>query len=380
MQSAVTPNTELTMDDPKRGMPVTIITGFLGSGKTTLLNHILSNQQGIKTAVLVNEFGEIGIDNELIVSMDEDSTMVELSNGCVCCTINEDLINAVYKVLERPEKVDYMVVETTGLADPLPVALTFLGTELRDMTRLDSIITLVDCANFSLDLFNSQAANSQIVYGDIIVLNKTDLVDPADVDLLEIRIRDMKKDARILRTTKSEVPLPLILSVGLFESDKYFDAAAEKHEHDHDHDHHADHVCDEHCDHDHDHDHEHHHHHDHDHHHHHHSNHLENDGFTSISFLSDKPLSLRKFQFFLDNQLPSNVFRAKGILWFDESPKRHIFHLSGKRFSIDDDEWKNEPKTQMVLIGQGLDENTLRSQLENCLCMPPASRGKGFGK
>lgn len=383
MQSAVTPNTELTMDDPKRGMPVTIITGFLGSGKTTLLNHILSNQQGIKTAVLVNEFGEIGIDNELIINTDEDNTMVELSNGCVCCTINEDLVNAVYKVLERSEKVDYMVVETTGLADPLPVALTFLSTELRDMTRLDSIVTLVDCANFSLDLFNSQAANSQIVYGDIIVLNKTDLVDEADVDLLEIRIRDMKKDARILRTHNSQVPLPLILSVGLFESDKYFNPESDDHDHDHDHhDDPADHVCDEHCDHDHDHEHHHHHHHDHDHkhHHHHHSNHLENDGFTSLSFQSDQPLSLRKFQYFLDNQLPGSVFRAKGILWFDESPKRHIFHLSGKRFSIDDDEWKGEPKTQLVLIGQGLDHETLQTQLNNCLCLPSTNRGKGFGK
>lgn len=378
MQSAVTPETELTMDDPKRGMPVTIITGFLGSGKTTLLNHILSNQQGIKTAVLVNEFGEIGIDNELIINTDEDNTMVELSNGCVCCTINEDLVNAVYKVLERPEKVDYMVVETTGLADPLPVALTFLSTELRDMTRLDSIVTLVDCANFSLDLFNSQAANSQIVYGDIIVLNKTDLVDEAEVDLLEVRIRDMKKDARILRTSNSQVSLPLILSVGLFQSDQYFDDQSDEHDHhdhkhDHDHDH-EDHVCDDHCEHDHDHDH--HHHHDH----HDHSNHLENDGFTSLSFQSDQPLSLRKFQYFLDNQLPASVFRAKGILWFDESPKRHIFHLSGKRFSIDDDEWKTEPKTQLVLIGQELDHETLRSQLNHCLCLPSTSRGKGFGK
>jgi G3E family GTPase len=378
MQSAVTPETELTMDDPKRGMPVTIITGFLGSGKTTLLNHILSNQQGIKTAVLVNEFGEIGIDNELIINTDEDNTMVELSNGCVCCTINEDLVNAVYKVLERPEKVDYMVVETTGLADPLPVALTFLSTELRDMTRLDSIVTLVDCANFSLDLFNSQAANSQIVYGDIIVLNKTDLVDEAEVDLLEVRIRDMKKDARILRTTNSQVSLPLILSVGLFQSDQYFDDQSDEHDHhdhkhDHDHDH-EDHVCDDHCEHDHDHDHQHHHdHHD-------HSNHLENDGFTSLSFQSDQPLSLRKFQYFLDNQLPASVFRAKGILWFDESPKRHIFHLSGKRFSIDDDEWKTEPKTQLVLIGQELDHEILRSQLNHCLCLPSTSRGKGFGK
>ncbi|MDY7021769.1 MAG: GTP-binding protein [Cyanobacteriota bacterium] len=369
MSSTTTTNTEPKMNDSKQGLPVTIITGFLGSGKTTLLNHILSNQDGVKTAVLVNEFGEIGIDNELIVTTDEDNTMVELSNGCVCCTINEDLVNAVYKVLERPEKVDYMVVETTGLADPLPVALTFLGTELRDMTRLDSIVTMVDCANFSLDLFNSQAAQSQVAYGDIIVLNKTDLVDEADVDHLEVRLRDLKRDARILRTTQSKVSLPLVLSVGLFESDRYFDE--EKHDHDHDHEHHH-----------HDHDHEHHdHHHDHDHeHHHHHSDHLENDGFTSISIQSDRPLSLRKFQYFLDNQLSSNIFRAKGILWFEESPKRHIFHLSGKRFSIDDSEWKGEKKNQLVLIGQDLDHDLLRSQIEHCLTTATEDRGKGFGK
>ena len=221
------------IDASKKGLPVTIITGFLGSGKTTLLNHILTNQQGLKTAVLVNEFGQIGIDNELIVSTDE--SMVELNNGCICCTINEDLVNAVYKILEREEKIDYLVVETTGLADPLPVALTFLGTELRDMTRLDSIVTMVDCSNFSLDLFNSEAALSQIQYGDVIVLNKTDLVDEADVDALEVRVRDLKQDARILRTQKSQVSLPLILSVGLFESDKYFEQTEHDHHHDHDH-------------------------------------------------------------------------------------------------------------------------------------------------
>jgi len=360
MQSAVSPDQSQVMDISKRGLPVTIITGFLGSGKTTLLNHILTNQEGVKTAVLVNEFGEIGIDNELIISTGED--MVELNNGCICCTINNDLVEAVYKVLERQEQIDYLVVETTGLADPLPVALTFLGTELRDLTRLDSIVTVVDAANYSLDLFNSQAALNQIQYGDIILLNKADLVDEADLDLLEVKIRDIKEGARIIRTTRSQVAIPLILSVGLFETDKYFAADAEEHHHDHDH-----------------------HHHDHDHHNcdnpdHDHSHHLEDDGFTSISFQSDKPLSIRKFQYFLDNQLPENVFRAKGIMWFEESPKRHIFHLCGKRFSIDDDEWKGDRKNQLVLIGQNLDRETLLTQLQNCVCTPSPSRGKGFGK
>jgi len=383
MTSVVTSDQAKGMDDSKHGMPVTIITGFLGSGKTTLLNHILSNQEGLKTAVLVNEFGEIGIDNDLLITTEEnDDTMVELSNGCICCTINNDLMDAVYKVLERQDRIDYLVVETTGLADPLPIALTFLGTELRDLTRLDSIITVIDAENYSLDLFNSQAAYNQIAYGDILLLNKADLVDEADLDLLEVKLREIKEGARIIRTTRSQVPLPLILSVGLFESDQYF--GQDDHEHDHhehhdhahdpDHDHHDHSNCDHdhgHCEHDHDPDHE---------HHHHHSDHLAVDGFTSISFESDRPLEIRKFQHFLDNQLPSTVFRAKGILWFEESPKRHIFHLSGKRFSLDDDEWKGEPKNQMVLIGQNLDHDALREQLNFCVSKASKSRGKGFGK
>jgi G3E family GTPase len=342
-----------TIEVPKRGLPVTIITGFLGSGKTTLLNHILNNQKGMRTAVLVNEFGEISIDAELIVSSEED--LVELNNGCICCTIRDDIAESVLRLMERSDKIDYLVVETTGLADPLPVALTFLGPELRDLTRLDSIITLVDATNFAPDLFNSNVAYSQIAYGDVILLNKTDLVEEAEIERLEKRIREIKEDARILRTVNSAVPLELILDTDLFQAS----SLPQEEAHDHDsHDHH---------------DHE----HDHDHHHSHHS-HIEADGFNSLAFESDQPFSLDAFQNFL-NELPDAVFRAKGVLWFEESPERHIFHLSGRRYTLSSDEWPRQPKNQLVLIGQRLDTARLREKLQACLARP-ATRGQGFGR
>jgi G3E family GTPase len=279
--------------------------------------------------------------------------------------------------------VDYLVVETTGLADPLPVAMTFLGSDLRDATRLDSIITLIDAENFTEEILDGEVARAQVVYGDILLLNKCDLVSEQRLEAVETRLREIKTDARILRSVKGEVSLPLLLSVGLFESDKV--VAQQNHDAcDHDHGHcvheeghehnHAEHDHSS-CDHDHghcEHDHGHAHSHDHD-----HADHLAIEGFTSLSFSSDGPFALRKFQNFLDNQLPAGVFRAKGILWFNESERRHVFHLAGKRFSIDDSDWSSdaERRNQLVLIGKELDHARLRKQLQACVAK---NAGKGF--
>ena len=220
-------------------MPVTIITGFLGSGKTTLLNHILNTSQDLKVAVLVNEFGDIDIDSQLLTTIDEN--MVQLTNGCICCTINDDLVEAVYSVLEREEKIDHVVIETTGVADPLPIILTFVSSQLKDVTTLDSIITLVDSETFTPECFQSEAALNQITFGDIVVLNKTDLTTEQKVKELEEWIRDRKWGARLLRSQQGQVPLPLILDTALFDPKAYeaeAKAFAEQEAHDHDHDHH----------------------------------------------------------------------------------------------------------------------------------------------
>jgi G3E family GTPase len=327
---------EQELEIPKRGMPVTIITGFLGSGKTTLLNQILQNKQDLKVAILVNEFGDINIDSQLLVSLDED--MVELSNGCICCTINDSLIDAVYRVLERAEKVDYLVIETTGIADPLPIILTFVGTELRDLTRLDSILTVVDSETFTPKHFDSEAALKQITYADVVLMNKTDLVGTARLQELETYIRTVKVGAKILHSQYGKVPLPLILDVDLTPRKEY-QHESEHHEH---------------------------HHHEH-HHHEHHSHHLENDGFVSISYQSDRPFDVHKFQQFLTERMPSDVFRAKGILWFTDSELRHIFQLSGPRYDLDAQEWKTQPKNQLVFIGRNLNATQIHQALNECL-------------
>jgi len=309
-------------------LPVTIITGFLGSGKTTLLNQILQNDQNLKVAVLVNEFGDINIDSQLLVSYDDD--MVELSNGCICCTINEGLVKAVQRILAKEEKVERLIIETTGVADPLPIILTFVGSDFRDFTRLDSVITVVDAETFTPEHFDSEAAFKQITFADILLLNKTDLINDEQLTALETYITSIKKSPRIIHTKYAQVPLPLILDVDLTPIDSY---VQEKQHHKH----------------------------------HHHDHHLEADGFISMSFQSDKPFDVYKFQKFLTDQLPVEVFRAKGIIWFAGSELRHIFQLCGQRSDLNSDRWSTPPANQLVFIGRHLDTDKLRQQLNDCL-------------
>ena len=315
---------------PKSGIPVTIITGFLGSGKTTLLNQILQNKDNLKIAVLVNEFGDINIDEQLLVSVESD--MIELDNGCICCTINDSLVDAVYRVLEREEKVDYLVIETTGLADPLPIIITFLSTELKFLTHLDGVITVVDAAAFDAKHFDSEAALSQIMYGDMVIFNKIDLAIEEKISELKAFIEDIKPGFRILESEYGKVPLPLILDIGLTQADNYQAEISEFR---------RDKSA--------------------------FNNHLDNDGFNFVSFQSDRPFKLRKFTYFLTEQLPNNVFRAKGILWFQESPTRNVFQLSGPRYDLQSDDWTSQPKNELVFIGRNLDESLIKQQLNECL-------------
>jgi G3E family GTPase len=320
-----------TLDLPPQKLPVTIVTGFLGSGKTTLLNHIIQNFEGYKVAVLVNEFGDINIDSQLLVKVgdSDDKNTIELNNGCICCTINNDFTDAVYRILTRRERIDYLIVETTGVANPLPIALTFLSNDFRDLTHLDAIVTVVDAASFTpIEHYNSDVAIDQIFCGDIIVLNKTDLVSEERANKTEDFLRSVKEGARILRSEYGKVPLSLLLDVNLSDPGFFNESLANID---------AD------------------------------SQHLNNDGFMSVSFQSNRPICLKKFQQFLDYQLPENVFRAKGILWFDESPLRHVFQLSGRRFTLDDSEWTTPHQNQMVLIGRKLDKLSLLQRLNDCL-------------
>ena len=206
------------MDAP-RNIPVTILTGFLGSGKTTLLNRILREEHGKRIAVVENEFGEVGIDQALVINADEE--IFEMSNGCICCTVRGDLIRVLGNLMKRRDKFDYVLVETTGLADPGPVAQTFfMDDEIREEYALDGIVTLVDAAHIEQQLGRSDESTEQIAFADVLVLNKTDLVDGEALDTLETRLRDMNRMARVVRSEMAEVPVDTVLNLGAFDLDE----------------------------------------------------------------------------------------------------------------------------------------------------------------
>src|SRR3954463_727626 len=251
-------------------IPVTVLTGYLGAGKTTLLNRILSEDHGRKYAVIVNEFGEIGIDNELILNTDEE--LFEMNNGCICCTVRGDLIRTLHGLLAKEGNFDAIVVETTGLADPGPVAQTFfVDGYLRSKTSLDSVTTVVDAKHIAMRLDDSREAVEQIAFADQIVLNKTDLVSEDELRAVEARIRRINPLAPIPRAQRSNVPLEAILGKHSFDLERITElepsflnpahgeaghvhdehCGHDHHHHDHDHGHDHGHVHDEHCGHDH---------------------------------------------------------------------------------------------------------------------------------
>ena len=200
-------------------IPVTVLTGFLGAGKTTLLNRILTEQHGQKIAVIENEFGEVGVDNQLVIRAEEE--LFEMNNGCICCTVRGDLIRILNRLAKRKDPLDAILLETTGLADPGPVAQTFFtDADLREKFRLDAIVTLVDAKHLVQHIDNAPEAKEQIAFADVILLNKTDLVAPADLDALEARIRGMNAFAKLHRTQNADVPLAHVLNLGGFNLDR----------------------------------------------------------------------------------------------------------------------------------------------------------------
>jgi G3E family GTPase len=355
-------------------IPVTVLTGYLGAGKTTLLNRILSENHGKKYAVIVNEFGEIGIDNDLIVESDEE--IYEMNNGCVCCTVRGDLIRVVEGLMRRPGRFDGIIVETTGLADPVPVAQTFfMDDDVRAKTELDAVVALVDAKHLPLRLKDSREAEDQIAFADVVVINKTDLVSAEDVTRIEEVVRAINPSARIYRTTRSGVDLARVLNQGAFNLER----ALENDPHFLDHDH-EDHVCGPDCDHDHDHhDHDHHHDHDDDHDHHHHDHDHHHHSLSPIHDVTVQSVSLRGGEMNPERFFPwiqkvtqmegPNILRLKGIIAFKGDEERYV--IQGVHMIVEGDHqraWKEGEKreSRLVFIGRELDRERLEQSFKAC--------------
>jgi G3E family GTPase len=336
-------------------IPVTVLTGYLGAGKTTLLNRILSEPHGKKYAVIVNEFGEIGIDNELVVNADEE--VFEMNNGCICCTVRGDLVRIIDGLMRRKGKFDAIIVETTGLADPAPVAQTFFMDDgVGAKTKLDAVVTVADALWLKDRLRDAPEAKNQIAFADVILINKTDLVTAGELDEIEARIRAINPYAKVHRTERASIDIAEVLGRNAFDLDRILDlepAFLTADDHDHDHDHHHDH--------------------DHDHHHGNGLKHYHDEDMQSVALRTDKPLDPDKFFPWVQDLVATegkDILRCKGILSFKDDPERFVFQ--GVHMILDGDHqraWREDEKreSRAVFIGRKLPEDKIRAGFESCI-------------
>ena len=341
-------------------LPVALLTGYLGSGKTTLLNRILTGDHGNRYAVIVNEFGEIGIDHDLIVETDEE--IYEMNNGCICCTVRGDLIDVMERLLLRPGRFDAIAIETTGLADPVPVAQTFLmDHKVRACARLDSVVTVVDAKHLPLRMDDSREAEDQIAFADVILLNKTDLVSPEQLRRVEAIVRRVNPLAELHRTHRCEIALDRILNRGVFDLQRALkldpDFLNEGAQGGHDH-----HDCSEGCT---------------------HEQHHRDPDYAAPSAIHDvtvTSVSLRtgeldQSKFFpwihrLTQEQGPNILRLKGILAFRNEERRYA--IQGVHMIVEGDHqrpWRQgeSRESRLVLVGRSLDRDGLSRELKSCL-------------